>query len=232
MDDPSSTRPDDDQSTRTDRNSPAEAQASTGRRSTHIKARRRPKAPADQTTGIDFPETTSHPVSPSPFVRKPASKLQPDLSGYQEVRGSHIGDRYVRVVRSASADFDRAGPGHLVATEEAYEPGGGVGGLYRQLKRVVIGPPLATAQAAHERLSNVKALAVLSSDALSSVAYASEEILRVLLVTAGVAAMTKILPIGAAIVTLLIIVGISYRQTIKAYPHGGGAYIVAKDNLG
>ncbi|CAN5894604.1 APC family permease [soil metagenome] len=138
----------------------------------------------------------------------------------------------MRVVRQSSEDFDRAGPGHLIATEEALEARGPVGRVFGRVKRVVIGAPLATAQAAHERLTNAKALAVLSSDALSSVAYASEEILRVLLVAAGIAAMTKILPIGAAIVALLIIVGISYRQTIKAYPQGGGAYIVAKDNLG
>jgi amino acid transporter len=74
-------------------------------------------------------------------------------------------------------------------------------------------------------------LAVLSSDALSSVAYATEEILHVLLL-AGVGALALSLPIGAAIVALLLIVGISYRQTIKAYPAGGGSYIVAKDNLG
>jgi amino acid transporter len=135
-------------------------------------------------------------------------------------------------VRQTSEDFDRAGPGHLVATEEALEARGPVGRAFGKVKRIVIGAPLATAQAAHERLTNAKALAVLSSDALSSVAYATEEILRVLLVTAGVAAMVKVLPIGAAIVALLIIVGISYRQTIRAYPHGGGAYSVAKDNLG
>jgi amino acid transporter len=199
---------------------------------THVRARRRPlsetdgpAAPAERPPGAQAPPSQA-------FVRKPASRLQPDLAGYQEVRGSHIGDRYVRVLRKTSEEFDRAGPGHLVATEEADEARGGVGRIYGRIKRVLIGPPLATAQAAHERLTNVKALAVLSSDALSSVAYASEEILRVLLITAGVAAMTKILPLGAAIVALLIIVGISYRQTIKAYPHGGGAYIVAKDNLG
>lgn len=112
------------------------------------------------------------------------------------------------------------------------EARGSIGRAYQKVKRVVIGAPLATAAAAHERLTNSKALAVLSSDALSSVAYATEEMLRVLLIAAGIAAMTQVLPIGAAIVALLLIVGISYRQTIKAYPQGGGAYIVAKDNLG
>jgi amino acid transporter len=85
--------------------------------------------------------------------------------------------------------------------------------------------------AAHERLTKVKALAVLSSDALSSVAYATEEMLRILLL-AGLSALTLSLPITGAIMLLIAVVGLSYRQTIKAYPHGGGAYIVSKDNLG
>ena len=82
-----------------------------------------------------------------------------------------------------------------------------------------------------ERLSKVKALAVLSSDALSSVAYATEQTLAVLLL-AGVAALALSPGIGAAIVLLLVVVGLSYRQTIRAYPRGGGSYIVASDNLG
>jgi amino acid transporter len=83
-----------------------------------------------------------------------------------------------------------------------------------------------------ERLSKAKALAVLSSDALSSVAYATEQSLAVLIFAGAGAMATSSLPIGAAIIFLLIIVGLSYRQTIKAYPNGGGSYIVAKDNLG
>ncbi|HEY7035948.1 MAG TPA: APC family permease [Thermomicrobiales bacterium] len=163
--------------------------------------------------------------------RKERPRLQADLVGYQQVQGSHPGDRYVRVVRQQGEEFARAAPGHLVATEEANQPRGGFGRAYGKVKRAVIGAPLTTAAAAHERLTKTKALAVLSSDALSSVAYATEEILRVL-VLAGIGALALSLPIGAAIVVLLVIVGISYRQTIKAYPHGGGSYIVAKDNLG
>src|SRR4029079_7037645 len=135
--------------------------------------------------------------------------------------------RYVRVVRPQGEDFERAGPGHLVATEEAITARGSFSRGYLKIKRLLIGAPLSTAQAAHERLTKVKALAVLSSDALSSVAYATEEILHVLLL-AGLGALALSLPIGAAIVVLLLIVGISYRQTIKAYPNGGGSYIVAK----
>ncbi|MEZ4505215.1 MAG: APC family permease [Thermomicrobiales bacterium] len=172
------------------------------------------------------------PYRPEPAFRKPESRLQGDFTGKQQVLGSHIGDRYVRVVRQKTEDFDRAGPGHLVATEDASEARGPVGRGWRRIKRVLIGAPMTTASAEHQRLSNAKALAVLSSDALSSVAYATEEILRVLFVAGGLLALSKSLPIGAAIVALLIVVGISYRQTIKAYPQGGGAYIVAKDNLG
>jgi amino acid transporter len=99
------------------------------------------------------------------------------------------------------------------------------------LRRFLLGDPLATSQLVHERLTKVKALAVFSSDALSSVAYAIEEVLFVL-VAAGSAALNLSIPIAVTIAILLITVGISYYQTIHAYPKGGGAYIVAKDNLG
>lgn len=103
--------------------------------------------------------------------------------------------------------------------------------MFQSLKKNLIGNPLATAEAVHQRLSNTTALAVFSSDALSSVAYATEEILLVL-VAAGAAAMSFSLPIAGVIILLLLIVTISYRQTIAAYPGGGGAYIVSKRNLG
>jgi amino acid transporter len=99
------------------------------------------------------------------------------------------------------------------------------------LRRLLLGDPIASSQLAHEKLTKVKALAVFSSDALSSVAYATEEILFVL-IAAGSGALNISIPIALAIATLLVIVGFSYNQTIHAYPKGGGAYIVAKDNLG
>lgn len=99
------------------------------------------------------------------------------------------------------------------------------------LRRLLIGSPLATAQLKHERLSKVKALAVFSSDALSSTAYATEEILLVLIL-AGSGAVWLAWPIALGIATLLAIVAFSYYQTIHAYPGGGGAYIVAHENLG
>ena len=104
-------------------------------------------------------------------------------------------------------------------------------GLLSLLKRLVVGKPIPSHLAHHERLSRVTGLAVLSSDPLSSVAYATEEILRVL-VLVGAGALTLATPIAFVIATILAVVVFSYRQTIHAYPSGGGAYIVAKDNLG
>jgi amino acid transporter len=99
------------------------------------------------------------------------------------------------------------------------------------LKRFLVGKPIPSHLAHHERLSRVTGLAVLSSDALSSVAYATDFILTTLIV-AGVAAFRYAVPISLTIAALLAIVAFSYRQTIHAYPTGGGAYIVAKENIG
>ena len=100
-----------------------------------------------------------------------------------------------------------------------------------QLKRLLFGRPLASERLESERLDKKTALAVLSSDAISSVAYATDQILFVLAVL-GSAAVGYVFPISAVIVGLLVLVGLSYRQTIFAYPNGGGSYTVAKDNLG
>src|SRR5436309_10374793 len=100
-----------------------------------------------------------------------------------------------------------------------------------RLKRLFVGTPLPTAQSRHERLGKAIALPVFASDAPASVAYATEEILLVL-VQAGTVALSYSIPISIAIAVLIAIVVSSYRQTIRAYPQGGGAYIVSKDNLG
>ncbi|MCC7416896.1 MAG: APC family permease [Acidobacteria bacterium] len=104
-------------------------------------------------------------------------------------------------------------------------------GLLSQLKRFLVGRPIPSHLAHHERLSRVTGLAILSSDALSSVAYATEEVLRVLLL-AGAGALALASPISFVIAAILAIVVFSYRQTIFAYPQGGGAFLVAKENLG
>ena len=103
------------------------------------------------------------------------------------------------------------------------------------IKRLLVGRALRTEEAMHERLTKKTALAVFSSDALSSTAYATEEILLVLAVAAAYtsgASFTYVVPVSIGIAVLLAIVATSYRQTIHAYPSGGGAYIVAKENLG
>jgi amino acid transporter len=99
------------------------------------------------------------------------------------------------------------------------------------LKRLIVGRPIASYQAGHHKFGLFGGLAVLSSDALSSVAYATEEVLRVLML-GGLAAMTASEPISIMIALLLIAVAFSFRQTIFAFPGGGGAYVVTRDNLG
>ncbi|HEU5298905.1 MAG TPA: amino acid permease, partial [bacterium] len=99
------------------------------------------------------------------------------------------------------------------------------------VKRALIGPPLPTARLVHERLNKIQGLAVFSSDNLSSSAYATEEILLAL-TAAGVGAVSLAWPVALAITAVFAIVGFSYYQTIHAYPSGGGAYIVARSNLG
>ena len=102
---------------------------------------------------------------------------------------------------------------------------------YKRVKHLLFGRPLPSERLEHERLNKKTALAVLSSDAISSVAYATEQILLVLAVI-GATAFHYLVPISAVIVGLLVLVAISYRQTIFAYPEGGGSYTVAKDNIG
>lgn len=112
----------------------------------------------------------------------------------------------------------------IIERNSAYKPP-------RSLRSWLIGHPLSTADAPHQTIGKVVGLAVFASDALSSTAYATQEILGVI-AAAGAVAYGYLFPISLAIVTLLAIVTISYEQTIHAYPGGGGAYIVARDNLG
>ncbi len=149
----------------------------------------------------------------------------------REVRyGAASRGPYLRVIPRRS-QFVRSGPGHLEATRLASEPVGRLERYVAKAKLFVIGSPFATSQAIHERLTKFKALAVFSSDAISSSAYATEEILLIL-VLAGSGALHNALPIAGVIGLLLLLVATSYQQTIRAYPNGGGAYIVAHENLG
>src|SRR5204862_5857908 len=101
-----------------------------------------------------------------------------------------------------------------------------------RIKNRLLGPPLHTERLAHERLGKPTALAVFASDNLSSSAYATEEILRVAIPAVGVAAFSLVVPITVALLVVLGFLILSYRQTIKAYPSAGGAYIVTRDNFG
>ena len=162
-----------------------------------------------------------------------APSIAPDLEVLEE-RG-RPGGRYVRVFRPRKEGFERVAPGWIQATRRTTAPTTGFAQFSRAVRTAIFGPPLATRQLIHERLNKFKALAVLSSDALSSVAYATEQILYVFAI-AGVGVLVTVqnidLRIMGAIAFLLAAVVFSYRQTIRKYPKGGGSYIVAKDNLG
>ena len=135
-------------------------------------------------------------------------------------------------VERPHADFFRyTGPGQLTAKAAASQPTTAVGRALARARAVLFGRPLSIHEEITERLSKTKALAIFSSDPISSSAYATEEILRVL-VLAGAGALFLSLPIAAAIALLLAAVAFSYRQICRVYPQGGGDYTVARANLG
>jgi len=160
-----------------------------------------------------------------------SAPLTPDLELREIRRGTKPGSRYVRLTLRKDLPFRRVGEGEFQATDVAIRPRTGVERVWRGFKRIVVGTPLATSQLIEERLSKVKALAVFASDNLSSSAYATEEILLILLL-AGTANFDLSIPIAIAISALVVIVALSYSQVIRGYPTGGGSYAVAKANLG
>jgi len=135
------------------------------------------------------------------------------------------------VARPEARYFRYAGPGVVVARATAFAPRSRLGRATFAARHLLFGSPLATAQEIDERLPKWKALAVFSSDVLSSVAYATEASMFTLLAV-GTVAFAYLMPIAVLIVALLFLVTFSYRQTIRAYPGGGGSYIVAHANLG
>jgi amino acid transporter len=166
----------------------------------------------------DIPPTEPHPGGPAPSRTLPGKK---------------IGDRRVRVERPQSQYFRYTPSGALQARPKAHEEVGTWRRLGASARRLLFGRPLASEEELGERLSKKKALAIFSSDAISSSAYATEEILRALLLGGiGIAALSLALPVAASIALLLAIVAISYRQVVVAYPSGGGSYSVSKANLG
>ncbi len=146
-------------------------------------------------------------------------------------RGAKPGSQRYRVVRPRDRLIRFLDARHWIATLAADRPHGFFGRLFAGVRRRLFGTPLPTAADTEERLGKLKALAIFASDALSSTAYATEEILLVL-VLAGQQSLTMALPIAIAITVLLTMVVASYRQTVRAYPEGGGAYSVSRENLG
>jgi amino acid transporter len=157
--------------------------------------------------------------------------VDPLLEVHERRRGRRPGDAYVRIVRPFEDVFRRGPSGELIATDRTILERSGWTGPFRALRTWLIGRPISSAFETHERLTKVKALAVFSSDNISSSAYATEEMMRILIL-AGIGSLALTLPLAAVIAVVLAIVVLSYRQTIKAYPHGASAYLVASDNLG
>src|SRR5712691_7665469 len=177
--------------------------------------RRRPGLPTGRGRARRCPRSRCSPKG-KPFSTRVRSPRKPDMA---------IAPARRRTDEPESAQPPRAGA--------ARRNGAGTGtSVAYGLKRLLLGRPLATARLEHERLGKPTALAIFSSDNMSSVAYATEEILRILVPGVGILAFTLVVPITFTVVLVEAILIFSYRQTIKAYTSAGGAYIVTKDNLG
>ncbi|MCX7838819.1 MAG: APC family permease [Anaerolineae bacterium] len=163
--------------------------------------------------------------------RAGARKINPDLIVSEVRYGARPGDKYVRLNRTHARAFRKVGPGHFVATPASNVPATTFERVYRAIKRVLVGRPLETAEEIHERLSKVKGLAVFGSDAISSSAYATEATLIILMV-AGNQALGITFYTSLAVGVMFAVIAFSYRQTIHAYPQGGGSYRVSRENLG
>jgi amino acid transporter len=153
------------------------------------------------------------------------------IGGRRPLQGRKVADRRVRVERPHSPYFRYTGPGMLTAKAAASLAPSASRGRGETLRRFLFGRRLSNEEDAFERLPKKLALPIFSSDAISSSAYATEEILRVFVV-AGAGALLVSIQMSMAIVLLLTVVSLSYRQVCRAYPSGGGAYVVAKENLG
>jgi amino acid transporter len=161
--------------------------------------------------------------------REPSQAAEPEL--HETIQGARPGDRTIRLTRPGEQKLRRLGAGAFEATINVLRPTTKLGRVWADIRHVLIGRPIPTADESQQRLTKLKGLAIFSSDNLSSSAYATEEILLVLIL-AGSGALIDSIWIALAIATLAVIVVTSYRQTIRAYPNGGGAYVVAKENLG
>lgn len=159
------------------------------------------------------------------------SREQSGRTSHDSQAGRKPGDRRVHVERPLAPYFRHGQDGMIVAKAAASEPEGRIGRLAFGARRLLFGRLLSSHEELEQRLPKWKALAVFSSDVMSSVAYATEASMFTLLAL-GTVGFAYLLPISFLIVGLLFLVTFSYRQTIRAYPGGGGSYIVAHANLG
>ncbi|MFI9644343.1 amino acid permease [Micromonospora sp. NPDC051925] len=157
--------------------------------------------------------------------------VDPTLDRYRTRPAPGRFSRLAPIALFRPAQGEQGQPDELVADEPANRSDSRLGRGLGRARRALLGPPLTSAAVLHERMRKLVALPVLSSDLLSSVAYGPEALVTVL-VLAGSGALGLTLPLSAGLVLLMVAVGISYRQTIPAYPHGAGSYLVAGDNLG
>ncbi len=157
--------------------------------------------------------------------------MDPHLEVREKRGGRRPGDKYIRIVRPYEEIFERGEEGGLVATERTVLDRPGWTKPLRAIRTFLIGRPISSEREEHERLTKLKALAIFSSDNISSSAYATEEMMRILIL-AGVGAISFTMPLTITICVVLAIVATSYWQTIRAYPHGASSYLVSSDNLG
>src|SRR5438034_6366748 len=154
----------------------------------------------------------------------------PSLERRVKQAGRHVGDQYVRIMRPTGSGI-RGHGGRYVATEQTMERTGRIGRGWDATLRSLTGKPLHSDAEAEERVGVATGLPILASDNVSSSAYATEEAMRILAI-AGTAALALTIPIAIAVVFVLAIVILSESRVIRAYPNGGGSYLVARENHG
>jgi amino acid transporter len=186
-----------------------------------------PQLDADQLAALREVGREWDRVSASPQAWRQALPVDPSLGEYPDASEF----RPARLTKFAPVAGQNGQLPQIVTTRAAEEPRTAAGRVGQDLRRLITGPPLEATAIAVERMRKLVALPVLSADALSSVAYGPQAML-VFLVLAGLPGLSASLPVGGAIMFLMLAVGVSYRQTIRAYPQGGGSYIVATEELG
>jgi len=171
---------------------------------------------------------SEHPPGDPPDHPGQPQRPEHRLERIEHAKGRLPGDARVRIVRNT--EFRRR-KGYVLATEDVFESESAVGRFADPVRQILFGSRIATEEEAGERVTKVTGLAIFASDNISSSAYATEETMRALAI-AGAAGLALTMPITIAIVVILAIVVTSYLQVVRAYPNGGGSYVVASQNLG